>query len=47
MLKQKICMTKIFVFLLDNNGWKINSVIYVNTQRKVISKMNNKPNQTL
>ena len=47
MLKQKIFMTKRFVFLLDNNGCKINSVIYVNTQRKVISKMNNKPNQTL
>ena len=47
MLKQKIFMTKRFVFLFNNSGCNINSVIYVNTQRKVISKMNNKPPETL
>ena len=42
MLKQKICMTK-----FGNRGCNINSDFYVNTERKVISKMNDKPNETL
>ena len=47
MLKQKICMTKRFVFLIDGCGCNINSDFYVNTRRKVISKKNDNPNETL